>query len=649
MGIAGQPSGGATDVADVFSTDLYDGKDSSQTINNGIDLAGEGGMVWQKLRAQNGSSDGQDHYLRDTVRGGGRRVYSNKTNGQNEDGGGISSFNSNGFSIGNVSAGNLNGAKYVTWTFRKKKKFFDIVTWTGNSVNFRSIAHNLNGPIGLIIVKRTNSSTYWATTHKDAAPLSLNSSAQDNNVSSCLQNGYIPAGQMSDTAFQTAAYNGNIDAVNATGGTYVAYVFADNSSEDADDQMIKCGSYTGNGSATGPIVNLGWEPQFVMIKRTTGAENWYMFDSMRGIATGGNDEYLIANWDGAADSPNNFVDLNSTGFQIKRGTTDVNGNNDSYIYMAIRAPMMVEPEAASDVFKPLARTGTNGTASVTGVGFPFDVLISRSRNNLGNTAVFSRITGPSRVLHTNESGAELNRTGKLTSFDQDGFSVGADNENIVNGSNNNYVYNAFKRAKGFFDVVTYTGDRSSGSRTVAHSLGVVPEMIWVKHTSLAQNWSVYTAATGGTKYGWLNANNEFGTSAGYFNNTNPTDSVFTVGNDSATNATNRPYIAYLFATLAGISKVGTFVSGGSGVTVNVDCGFSNGARFVLIKALTTDSWYFWDTARGIVSGNDSRLSLESTNAAVTNQDNIDPYSAGFSMNGTLIGNSGNTFIFYAIA
>jgi len=108
-------------------------------------------------------------------------------------------------------------------------------------------------------------------------------------------------------------------------------------------------------------------------------------------------------------------------------------------------------------------------------------------------------------------------------------------------------------------------------------------------------------------------------------------------------------IAYLFTTLDGISKVGTFVSGGSGVTVNVDCGFSNGARFVLIKALTTDSWYFWDTARGIVSGNDSRLSLDSTNAAVTNQDNIDPYSAGFTMTGSLIGNSGNPFIFYAIA
>ena len=197
------------------------------------------------------------------------------------------------------------------------------------------------------------------------------------------------------------------------------------------------------------------------------------------------------------------------------------------------------------------------------------------------------------------------------------------------------------------DVVSYSG--TGAGRTQAHSLGVVPEMIWVKTRSDVDNWAVYNKTITATKFFALNNADSAVSSTSFWNNTEPTSASFTLGNASGTNASGRTYIAYLFATLDGISKVGTFVSGGSGVTVNVDCGFSNGARFVLIKALTEDSWYFWDTARGIVSGNDSRLSLDSTNAAVTNQDNIDPYSAGFSMTGSLIGNSGNTFIFYAIA
>jgi len=645
------PSDDAPDVAEAFSTHLYTGNGGTNVINNGIDLAGEGGMVWAKCRSATGN-----HSIFDTERGASKLLYGLGTAAETTSSNSLTSFNSNGFTLGadDTDGVNKNTRSHVAWTFRKKKKFFDVVTYSGNSTAGHTVSHNLGSAPAMMIIKQTNGTNNWHIYHKN---VDKDGAAAQNTALFFLADGgdskvgYFNNTAPTDSVFTLGSYGGDW-GINGSGENYVAYLFADNTAEDADEQMIKCGSYTGNNSASGPYVSLGWEAQFILVK-SIGTDDWSMWDTMRGLPEGtghGNAKpYLNPGSAGAEAGTNSGISVDADGFHVTGVGGQTNDSGVTYIYMAIRAPMMKEPEAATEVYKTLLRTGTNGTASVTGVGFPFDVLISRSRNNGGNTAVFSRITGPSKVLHTNESYGLINRTGKLTSFDQDGFSVGADNEHIVNSSNDNYVYNAFKRAKGFFDVVTYTGDRSSGSRTVAHSLGVVPEMIWVKHTSLAQNWSVYTAATGGTKYGWLNANNEFGTSAGYFNNTNPTDSVFTVGNDSATNATNRPYIAYLFATLAGISKVGTFVSGGSGVTVNVDCGFSNGARFVLIKALTTDSWYFWDTARGIVSGNDSRLSLESTNAAVTNQDNIDPYSAGFSMNGTLIGNSGNTFIFYAIA
>ena len=112
------------------------------------------------------------------------------------------------------------------------------------------------------------------------------------------------------------------------------------------------------------------------------------------------------------------------------------------------------------------------------------------------------------------------------------------------------------------------------------------------------------------------------------------------------------WIAYLFATLAGISKVGSY-TGNAGYAVNVNCGFSNGARFILIKRTdSTGDWYVWDSARGIVAGNDSYLLLNSAAAQVTNTDYIDPLSSGFTVTASApagLNAGGGTYIFLAIA
>jgi hypothetical protein len=119
--------------------------------------------------------------------------------------------------------------------------------------------------------------------------------------------------------------------------------------------------------------------------------------------------------------------------------------------------------------------------------------------------------------------------------------------------NNQYSW-MFKRAKGFFDVVAYTGDGIAG-RTVNHNLGVVPEMMWVKSRSNIQNWPVYANSVGNTGYLLLNETNPSVTGTlGNWNNTSPTTTVFTVGSDNRTNASAYTYIAYLFATLAGYLK-----------------------------------------------------------------------------------------------
>ena len=122
---------------------------------------------------------------------------------------------------------------------------------------------------------------------------------------------------------------------------------------------------------------------------------------------------------------------------------------------------------------------------------------------------------------------------------------------------------------------------------------------------------------------------------------------------STVNASGNNYIQFLFATLSGISKVGTY--SGTGNAINVDCGFTNGARFIMIKRIDEDvtgDWYVWDTLRGIVSGNDPYLFLNSTAAQVTNTDYIDPLSTGFTVTSSApaaLNTSGGTYLFLAIA
>jgi hypothetical protein len=136
------------------------------------------------------------------------------------------------------------------------------------------------------------------------------------------------------------------------------------------------------------------------------------------------------------------------------------------------------------------------------------------------------------------------------------------------------------------------------------------------------------------------------------NDTAPTATEFTVGASGwGTNDAAATYIAYLFATVAGVSKVGSYT--GTGSNVDVDCGFSAGARFILIKRTdSTGDWYVYDSERGIVAGDDPYLLLNSTAAEVTSTDYIDPLSSGFTVTSSApagLNASGGTYIFLSIA
>jgi hypothetical protein len=623
-------AGNVLAVEDVFSTWLYTGNSSTQTITNGIDLAGKGGLVWLK-----GRSAAYGSRLVDTARGS-YELYSNLTNGQVAN---TYTFNSNGITIPSSAGVNESGSTYASWTFREAPNFFDVVTYTGNGAN-RTIAHNLGVAPGMILVKRTDTTGDWQVYHRSNA----NTQYMVLNSTAAVATG---ATRWNSTTPTSTEFSVGTDAtVNASGGTYVAYLFAHVT---ASDGFIQCGSFTTD-SGGNFSVSLGWEPQWVMVKRTDATQNWFIADTMRGFSQTQFNTLNPNLADAEATNTSNYIAPNATGFG-SIGNQFLSGSA-TYIYVAIRRGPMRTPTLGTSVFSPVARTGTGGNTTVT-AGFAVDFGISAQRPMASSSRIgpYSKLQGAGQVLNTNTSGAEDTRSDSVTGYTNTGIAVGADvGGGYVNASGQPIINWFFQRAPGFMDVVCYTG--TGVARTVNHNLGVVPEMMIVKGRSTSiYSWVVYAAPLGSTKVLLLNTTNAGITENAYFNSTAPTSSVFTVNTAGATNQNSSTYVAYLFASCPGVSKVGSYT--GTGALQTINCAFTSGARFVLIKRTdSTGDWYVWDSARGIVAGNDPYLLLNSTAAEVTGTNYVDTDTTGFKVTAAApagINASGGNYIFLAIA
>jgi hypothetical protein len=444
-------------------------------------------------------------------------------------------------------------------------------------------------------------------------------------------------------------YVGNNNAANTNGVTYVAYLFAHNAGgfgTAGTDNVVSCGSFTtdGSGNAT---VNLGYEPQWLLVKRTSATQNWFLVDNMRGLP-------VVST--GVAQLNPNTTDAESLGLGLTPTSTGFNvgiSASSDYIYIAIRRGPMKTPTVGTEVFKAVTRAGTSTVDTITGLGFtPDSALI---KNRLGNAATvdwsfnfFDKLRIPGYRLSTASVDAEDTIINFITSFNQAGITFSSVGYTATNGAYN-YINYFFRRAPGFFDVVAYTG--TGANRTVSHNLGVTPELMIAKVRSAANYWwAVYVEPLGAATPLLLNYDGILGTDSTYWNSA-PTSSVFSVGANSRTNLNAGTLIAYLFASCPGVSKVGSYT--GTGTTLQINCGFTAGARFVMIKRTdSTGDWYVWDTARGIISGNDPYLLINSTAAEVTGTDYIDPLSSGFEISSTApaaINANGGSYIFLSIA
>jgi len=638
-------------VDDVFSTFLYTGNGSTQTITNGIDLAGEGGLVWIKSR-----SLGTSHVLTDTARGSSSQLYSDRTNAQGTVSDQVTAFTGSGFSLGTDALGtgtvNASATTYTSWSFRKAPGFFDVVTYTGDGNSTKTLNHSLGSVPGMIIVKKTNGSGQWITYHQSLGAsgwlLLNNDGGQDTN-----NYGNWPFGSTTPTSTQfTVALDGSGSItsdeykLNVSGDTYVAYLFAHDAGgfgDSGNESVVSCGSFSGTG-----FVNLGWEPQWIMIKPYSQTYNWEIYDNMRGMgqpAGASSGQALRPNTSGA-ESGASGISFEATGF-----TQTTFGASYPCIYIAIRRGPMKTPTDATEVFDDVTYSGTASPQNISISPNYTDLVFIKRRTSADPPVWTDRLRGKNKYLRSSGTDAEATwDANDVINFDrQASFGLVSNTTGYVNSSGQPYISYSFRRAPGFFDVVAFLGN--AASRTINHNLAAVPELMIFKCRDAAIGWGVYSAALAASEYLVLQTTAATVSSTSIWDNTRPTSTVFSVGSNSISNANNGNMIAYLFATCPGVSKVGSYT--GTGTTLNIDCGFAAGARFVLIKRTdSTGDWYVYDTARGIVSGNDPYLLLNSTAAEVTNTDYIDPLSSGFTVTSsapTGLNASGGTYIFLAIA
>lgn len=302
-----------------FDTKLYTG--TAATLNiTGLGFSPD--LVWTKNR-----SSINNHRLYDALRGTTKELYSNTTDAETTDANSLTAFNSDGFTLGSSNGPNNSGSSYVAWCWDESATpGFDIVTYTGNGSN-RTIAHSLGVAPSMMVIKRRDAASFnWVVWHSATGNvnplpyLNLNGTAAVTNGDTSVMPGTVTS-----TTFPAGAWNG----INASGGTYVAYLWSEVAG------FSKFGSYTGNGSADGPFVHCGFRPRWVMWKKSSAAESWVIIDTARDQVNLAYQK-LYANASGAEDAGNTYgiIDVTANGFKIRSTHTVQNNNGDTYIFAA---------------------------------------------------------------------------------------------------------------------------------------------------------------------------------------------------------------------------------------------------------------------------------------------------------------------------
>ena len=639
----------------------------------------EGGLLWIKS-----VSAAAQHRLYDTERDVRKYIRSDHDTEEQQINGGISHWTAKGASHSrdgdavfgaNTEETQIN-SKYAAWGFRKAKRFFDVIKWDGDNTVGRTIDHNLKIEPGVIMIKCLSASYGWQVYHRSLGTTSWLYLNENGEASTANSPGFA---NVTNKSFDI----GNYIAVNGSGQKYVAYVFAHDPEVDG---IIKCENYAGNASQR--KITLGWEPQYVMIKCTSHSSSWWIYDAQRGgmqlydkgvmgQAAGSAGKILFA--DTTQDQNTDYdITTDTSGFWLP-GPTSLNETGKTYAYIAIRKGPMRTPTDPKKVFAVSRAYGPNTPTYLA--DFPPDVFWDRGYENNAYWRTATRKMGQNTStgeprMYWDTNGNAINDANYLsngwTTWDE---MKGARYSGLSQA--NPYIGHLMRRAPGFFDTVGYVGDASSVDsnveRSISHNLGVKPEMIVIR--TFGNDVSAGTGALGlhkncgtlplaaaspylGVQYNGCKQIGS-GTNGDYYTGTtaqekfgSSTDTItdFYVGTAMETNKQYYSYMAYMWATCPKISKVGYYV--GTGSDLNIDCNFDDTARLVIINKWNSESYYCYDSIRGITSGNDPFLYWNNYDGDYTGTDYIDPYSTGFKITNqanTTLNVTGHFYQYLAIA
>ena len=603
-----------------FSVKTYTGNGGTQAIT-GIGFKPD--LVWVKKR-----SGADDQAWFDSSRGVQKELLSNSTAAEATKSAAVSSFDSDGFTTGANGALNASGATYVAWCFKANEGTtssnsdgsittavqantnlgFSIVTYTGTG-GVDTVGHGLGTQPELIILKNRSRAQEWAV-YDTASNKTGYLNHSDSFISArndWMNNNTAPT----TSVFTVRSYDGSGNTTqnyigNYTGDNYVAYCF------DSIAGFSKVGSYTGNGSSN--IIETGFEPAFVIIKRTSGSGDWRLYDNKRGSSSA---RYpLYANLNNVEGGGLNEITFLSNGF-ILGSATNVNDNGETYIYIAFAADPDTTSPTLANSFDALTYTGSNSAVTVNN-GFKTGLLWSKARNVGHHWGSADIVRGIGATLFVNEPNAQPAGDHGISVFGDTSTTLyGAssqhntassnyigyfwkadDNEHTINTDGSiNSIVSANPNAG--FSVVRYDGTQAAGA-TVGHGLSSAPELIMVKRIDYQEDWVVYHHSLGNNKTVHLNNTDGSATDAA-FNNTTPTSSVFTLSNCSSGNCINSnsgSYIAYCWHSVTGYSKIGTYTGTNPAVSTNnsITTGFQ--PDFLLVKLDDNgNSWNIYDSAR----------------------------------------------------
>ena len=632
QGAAGA-SGDPIYVDDVFAIDRYKGNGSIRSITNGLDLSGEGGMVWIKS-----TNLGSDWVVGSTGLNDDQSLCLNTAGTTQTAATKFRTLDSNGFTVGSDHETNNGSYDYLSFSFRKQPKFLDIVTYTGNGTG-RQIAHELGSVPGVVLIKNLTASQNWAMYHRGMALTSTSALLIDDS------GGLTTSANYWNSTVPTASHFsvGGDNMVNGNGNSYIAYIFAHDAGgfgEAGDENVISCGEYTGNGSNLD--VNIGFEPQWWLVKNADATASWcvvnttYGYGKFRPSVGSPSDALTLAtNANSAMSTSNARISQIPNGIRIMaESQAFLNESGRKYVYIAIRSSVGLVsklPAAGIDVFS----TGTANSADCPPgswpKGFEVDFTLHKNRSSSDNWEAATRKSGEYRWFPNTTSGQPSSSNGYKWDSST-GMGEG------ISGSNSLW---GWKRSRGFDVQCTYAG----GAGTYNHNLGQVPEMIWVGLLNRNDWRGVGHHKLRGTDpwnyVAYMNNDSIGNAGAGYFNNTAPTTTQFTLGNNEA--MSYYTIMVCLWCSVEGICKIDDY-TGDGGSSNAINCGFQ--PRYVMIKRVdSAGDWKVWDFDRGT-----NRLSLNSSNAQV-NDVLVSFTSTGFTLvspDGTTNANGGR-YIYHAQA